>query len=91
MKKFIKELFERCLAEADVNSRLIFLLHGIAAAVSLIALTIAFIVALHKEGYPSMVASVGGSGAAAAVGRYFTKKNGGDDDHDGSAKVDAPK
>ena len=87
----LKDILYSCLHEPDVNSRFVFFVHGVSATAALIALTIAFIATSNKEAYPTMVMAVGGSGAAAAVGRYLTKKGGGDGDRDGSATVDQPK
>lgn len=70
-----KMWFEKAMTEDDVNSRLQFFLHGVVSSGCVLGLTIAFIV--HpKDGYDYMVMAVGGSGAAAAVGRYMTKKGG---------------
>jgi hypothetical protein len=43
----------------------------------LLILTIAFCVTQNKEIYPYMAGAVGGSGLAAGVGRFMTKKDGG--------------
>ena len=81
MKNFFiycKALFERCLTEPDVNSRLVFLMHGIAVAFGLVFLSIAFIFAKTQDSYPYMIGALGGSAAAGAAGRWLTKKNGAD-------------
>lgn len=76
---YCKTWFEKAMTEPDVNSRLVFFLHGIVVAVGLLVLTVAFIFAKAKEGYPYMVGTLGGSAAATAAGRWMTKKGGGDD------------
>ena len=78
MREYFGKWVERAMTEPDINSRFIFLLHGIAATLCLLALTVGFIVAKDKTGYDMMVLAVGGSGGAAAVGRFLTKKGGGD-------------
>jgi hypothetical protein len=75
--RYLKLLFERCLAEDSTNSRLMFFAHGLVTALGTIILVIAFIFAKDKTGYDYMVMALGGSGGVAAVGRYMTKKNGG--------------
>lgn len=80
MLQYVRTWFERAMTEADINSRLVFFLHGVGSTVAMIALTIAFIVAKNKESYPYMVGAVGGGAVGAAAGRYLTKKNGGDAD-----------
>lgn len=74
MISYLKNVFERCLNEDGVNSRLMFFLHGVVTSIGLGALVIGFIVSEHKEGYDMMIMAVGGSGAAAAAGRFLTKK-----------------
>lgn len=78
-----KTWFEKAMKEPDVNSRLVFLLHGVASAFGMVAITIAFIIVTmftnkSAEHYEHFILALGGSSAGSAVGRYFTKKNGGD-------------
>lgn len=73
---YCKTWFERCLTQPDINSRLVFLVQGLAGAVCTIVLVIAFVCSTkHPEQYEYMVFAVGGSSAGSAIGRYFTKKN----------------
>lgn len=72
---YIKALFEKCLKEDGVNSRLVFFLHGVISALCILVLSIAFIFSKSHDGYDYMIMALGTSGGAAAVGRYFTKKN----------------
>ena len=78
MREYIKHWLERAMVEPDINSRFIFLFHGVTATICVVILTVAFIVAKNKDGYAIMAGTVGGSGVAAAAGRYLTKKDGGD-------------
>lgn len=87
MKNFIVMLFNRCLVEEGVNSRLMFFLHGIIASVGTLVLVVAFIFAKDKTGYDYMVLALGGSGGIAAVGRYMTKKGSGEDPKEPSPEV----
>ena len=80
IKAFFTYWFNKAMTEPDVNSRLVFFLHGIGSAVATLILTIAFIYAENKESYPYMVGAVAGGSLGAAAGRYMTKKNGGDGD-----------
>ena len=78
-----KTWFEKAMKEPDVNSRLVFLLHGVASAFGMVAVTIAFIFVTtftnkSAEHYEHFILALGGSSAGSAVGRYFTKKDGGD-------------
>jgi hypothetical protein len=75
---FHKYWFNRALTEPDINSRLVFLLHGGVSALGTLVLSIAFIFAKQQEHYEHMILALGGSTAGSAIGRYFTKKNGGD-------------
>lgn len=75
--QYAKTWFERSLTEADINSRFVFLIHGLGSCVGVLALTIAFIIAKDKEYYAIMAGTVGGTGVAAAAGRYMTKRDGG--------------
>ena len=77
---YIRTWFEKAMTEPDVNSRLVFLLHGIVTSVGILVLTGAFLWAQDKTAYPYMVGAVGGGGVAAAAGRWMTKKGGADDD-----------
>lgn len=77
MKDFIKTWFEKAMTTEDVNSRLMFFVHGLVTALAVLLLCIAFIFAVQKEIYPYMVGAAGGSGLAAGVGRFLTKKEGG--------------
>lgn len=72
---YLKALFEKCMNEDGVNSRLMFFLHGAISAVCILILSIAFIFAKSHDGYDYMILALGTSGGAAAVGRFFTKKN----------------
>lgn len=76
---YAKAWFERSMTESDINSRLIFLVHGLGSTLATLILVIAFIYAKDKESYPFMVGAVAGGSLGAAAGRYMTKKNGGDD------------
>lgn len=76
---YIKTWFERAMTEPDVNSRVVFLAHGMATAFGLVALTVAFIFAKSKEVYPYMVGALAGGAAAGGVQRWMTKKGGADD------------
>ena len=75
---YVKTWFERAMTEPDINSRLVFFLHGVGSVVATLVLTIAFIYAKDNESYPFMVGAVAGGSLGAAAGRYMTKKNGGD-------------
>lgn len=68
----------KCMEAPDVNSRLVFLVHGLVASIGTLFLVVMFAFAKDRTGYEGMVLALGGSGGAAAVGRYLTKKNGGD-------------
>lgn len=70
--------FKRAMEEENINSRLIFLLHGGVSALGILILVIAFCFAANKEHYDYMVLALGGGSTGAAVGRYLTKKNGSD-------------
>lgn len=72
--KFPRALFERCLSEEGVNSRLMFFLHGIVVALGTLVLVISFIFSQDRNGYDYMVMALGGSGGVAAAGRFLTKK-----------------
>jgi hypothetical protein len=76
---YCKTWFERAMIEPDINSRLVFLFHGLAVAFGLVFLTIAFVFSPNKDNYPMMIGTLGGSVAAGAAGRWLTKKNGADD------------
>lgn len=89
---YCKGIFERCLSEPDVNSRLVFLLGGTVSAVAILILVIAFIHAdtPNKASYPSMVLAVGGGSVMHGVSRYFTKKNSKAPTSDGATPDVAP-
>ena len=78
-----KYWFNRAMTEPDINSRAVFLLHGAVTSFSIFAVTIAFIIVTmftsrSAEHYEHYLLALTGSAAGGAVGRYFTKKNGGD-------------
>lgn len=68
------------MVEPDINSRFIFLIHGVGSVLSTLILTVAFVYAKDKEAYPFMVGAVAGGSVGAAAGRWMTKKGGGDAD-----------
>src|SRR5258708_28255861 len=81
--EFHRYWFNRAMTEPDITSRLVFLLHGGVTALSILFVTVAFICVTafttkSAEHYEHYLLALTGSGAGAAVGRYFTKKNGGD-------------
>lgn len=82
MKKWIRDLFEKCMTLPDYNSRLVFLTSGVGSMLCVLALVIAFIFAKDKTGYDMMVLAVSGGAVGHGVSRYLTKKNGGDDKGD---------
>lgn len=73
LKTGVKYLLE----VTDTNSRFIFLVHGVMATLSMLFLSVVFVFAKDKSGYPEMVLALGGSGGVAAVGRMLTKRDGG--------------
>jgi VIT1/CCC1 family predicted Fe2+/Mn2+ transporter len=85
---YVRNWFERAMLEPDVNSRLVFLAHGISTIIATLILTVAFVYAKDKEVYPYMVAAVAGGSVGAAAGRWMTKKGGADTD---ATKKDKPK
>lgn len=78
LAEYGKLWFEKALKEPDVNSRLVFLLHGVVSALAILVLSIAFIFAKQKDSYQYMILALGGTTTGSAIGRYFTKKDGGD-------------
>lgn len=72
----LKTLLNRCLTEPDVNSRLVFLIHGTATGLATLLLVAFFIHApVDKQAsYPTMLLALGSSGGIAAAGRFLTKK-----------------
>jgi hypothetical protein len=71
---YVKTWFQKAMETPDVNSRLVFLAHGLGSTLCLLILTIAFVAAKQKESYPAMVLAVSGGSGVAAVGRFLTKK-----------------
>lgn len=72
MKDFIKML----LTQPDTNSRFIYLVHGVASSVAVIVLSVAFLFAKDRTGFPVMVTAAAGGGVGASVGRMMTKMGG---------------
>jgi hypothetical protein len=87
---YCKAIFERCLVEPDVNSRLVFLLSGVGTIVALGIVTVAFVFAKNKDAYPSMILALSGGAVGHSIGRYFTKKNSTAPTSDGATPVDVP-
>ena len=79
IKQFFSTWFNRAMTEPDINSRLVFFVHGVGSVVVTLLLAVAFIFAHNKETYPYMVGAVAGGSFGAAAGRYMTKKGSGDD------------
>lgn len=76
MKKLIEAIkywFNRAMTEPQINSRIVFLLHGVTVSLCVIVLTIGFMVSHNKEMYPTMVAAVGAGSVGTAAGRLLTK------------------
>lgn len=72
--------FKRAMTEPDINSRVVFLLHGGVTALGILIVAVAFVVVTACTQRPTdhfehIIMALGGSGAGSAVGRYFTKKN----------------
>ena len=78
IKQFFSTWFNRAMTEPDINSRLVFFVHGVGSTVVTLLLAVAFIFSHDKASYPYMVGAVAGGSFGAAAGRYMTKKNGGD-------------
>jgi hypothetical protein len=72
--RYLKHLFDRMMNVDHVNSRFVFLFNGSITGLAVLMLSIAFIAAKDKSGYPTMVMAVSGGGLGAAVGRFMTKK-----------------
>lgn len=64
--------FERAMTWQDVNSRLVFLAHGLVSVLGLVILIVGFVLSKEKGGYPAMVMAVSGGGGLAAIGRAAT-------------------
>jgi hypothetical protein len=75
-----KCFFKYLMETPDVNSRFIFLFHTVSSCLCVIVLSIAFMFVKDRSAFPTMVGAVGGTGVAAAFGRWATKKGGADGD-----------
>jgi lipoprotein signal peptidase len=73
VKEFVLKWFEKAMTEADVNSRLVFLLQGLVTIASILVLAIAFIFSHDRSAYPTFMTALVGGGIGSALGRMFTK------------------
>lgn len=83
-----KGLFERCLKEPDVNSRVIFLMTAIVTSALMVGHFVVYAVGfLHGKpidpAYPTVLGVLGAGHGVNGFARFFTKKNGGDGNGNG--------
>jgi hypothetical protein len=92
---YAKRLFERCLTEPGVNSRVIFLLTAIVSCLIMLVHTAIYALAFLRYGrmdpsYPTILGILCGGHGVNAIGRFFTKKNGNSDNGHKANGVDNP-
>lgn len=85
-----KELFERCIREPDVNSRVVFLLTSIVTSALMVGHFVVYAVGfLHGKpidpAYPTVLGVLGAGHGVNGLARFFTKKNG-----NGTGDADIP-
>lgn len=90
-----KHLFERCLAEPDVNSRVIFLSTAMVTSGLMVGHFVVYAIGfLHGKPidpqYPTVLGVLGAGHGVNGLARYFTKKNGGDGDEETPTPPPAP-
>ena len=83
-----KNLFERCLKEPDVNSRVVFLGTFIITSALMVGHFVVYAVGfLHGKPidptYPTVLGVLGAGHGVNGLARFFTKKNGGDGNGNG--------
>jgi hypothetical protein len=76
LKDFVLTWFTRAMTEDNVNSRMVFLLQGLGATIGVGILTVAFLFVHDRAAFPTMIGTLMGGGALAAVGRAATKYTG---------------
>jgi hypothetical protein len=65
--------FEKAMEVPSVNSRIVYLAHGLVVSLGTVALVVAFIIVQNKVSYPEMLMALGGCGGVAAASRMMTK------------------
>ena len=81
---FLKTILTGCLEKPEEMSRMVYLLHGIATAFGIVAVTVAFMFAKDRTDFPTMLTVLGANGVGNSIGRYFTKAGDGkQDDREG--------
>lgn len=85
MKEDIKKLLKYLLEQPEANSRFVFLLHGVASAVGMMIVCVAYAIPkfVGRELGPDMIMALASVTGVAALGRWATKRvgpqNGGPD------------
>jgi len=89
MKQSLKALLKYLLEQPEANSRFIFLLQGIAGAICILIIGIAFVIpkVADKALFPDMVLALSACTGSAAAGRWLTKKVGPQNQKDDDPKT----
>jgi hypothetical protein len=95
LEAYGKNLFERCLKEPDVNSRVIFLMTAIVTSALMVGHFVVYAVGfLHGKpidpAYPTVLGVLGAGHGVNGLARYFTKKNGNGDEPNGQPPAPNP-